>query len=50
MSPSNLALIFTTVIFGEDESVTLESAMNGSKVRLLPFLTSFSYSTSCSLR
>ncbi|GAA5896218.1 hypothetical protein JCM6882_008521 [Rhodosporidiobolus microsporus] len=31
MSASNLALIFSTVIFGEDEAATLESAMHASK-------------------
>ncbi|GAA5917452.1 hypothetical protein JCM8208_003971 [Rhodotorula glutinis] len=38
MSPSNLALIFSTVIFGEDEAATLESAMNGSKDNVMEIL------------
>ncbi|GJN88220.1 hypothetical protein Rhopal_001185-T1 [Rhodotorula paludigena] len=38
MNASNLALIFTTVIFGEDESATLESAMAGAKDNVMETL------------
>jgi hypothetical protein len=39
MGPANLALIFTSVIFGDDDAAALEAAMHGSKVSLasLPF-------------
>ncbi|GAA5826228.1 hypothetical protein JCM3770_006114 [Rhodotorula araucariae] len=38
MGASNLSLIFTTVIFGEDETATLESAMNGTKDTVMEVL------------
>lgn len=34
MGTSNLALIFTSVIFGEDDAATLETALQGTKVGL----------------
>ncbi|BGP22453.1 rho GTPase activation protein domain containing protein [Rhodotorula toruloides] len=38
MSASNLALIFTSVIFGEDDVATLEAAMQGSKDNVMEIL------------
>lgn len=37
MGPANLALIFTSVIFGDDDAAALEAAMHGSKVSLAAF-------------
>ena len=39
MGPANLALIFTSVIFGDDDAAALEAAMHGSKASF-PFPTS----------
>ncbi|BGP18844.1 hypothetical protein JCM10213_003499 [Rhodosporidiobolus nylandii] len=38
MGVSNLALIFTTVVFGEDEGATLETAMQGSTDNVMEVL------------
>ncbi|BGP05626.1 hypothetical protein JCM10049v2_001432 [Rhodotorula toruloides] len=38
MSASNLALIFTSVIFGEDDVASLEAAMQGSKDNVMEIL------------
>lgn len=38
MSASNLALIFTSVIFGEEDVTSLEAAMQGSKDNVMELL------------
>ncbi|TKA53247.1 hypothetical protein B0A53_04103 [Rhodotorula sp. CCFEE 5036] len=38
MGPANLALIFTSVIFGDDDAAALEAAMHGSKDNVMETL------------